>query len=104
MLDHFNIYYITSENQIKAAINNNDMSKYINNKDYKYKKIVKTLLSIAVLTFDGKVRSISSYWSVGIDLERFSNIEDIKIVTKKRTDHKYIAVKQNGKYLPLFIR
>lgn len=103
--DATNIYGISSDNEIIPVIGiEQRISKYINNNNYKYKKVVYTVLAIAALTFEGTVRVITPCICVGILTERFSNVDDISIMTNiNDPSDEDIVVKQNGKYWALFV-
>ena len=98
------IYSITNDNEIIIVTRlNTQTSKLINNNNYKYKKVVTSLLSLVALRFDGQIRAITPYISVGILPERFINVDDIQYIVNEEDEYDYdIVVKQNDHYYSLF--
>lgn len=99
MLDAFNLYFITKENQVFTLTNfDKDMDAYLNNNNCKFKKIIYNTLTFVALTFDGKVISTTCDPSgFGIIPENFLNIDDILFIE----EIPYII--KNNKLLKLFV-
>lgn len=99
------IYGVTFNNQIVLLTNyETELSTYINNNNYKYKKIATNILSLVALTHDGKVRAITPMLNVGILPERFTNVDDIRLIVNKDNENDgVILVKQKDEYWSLFV-
>ena len=101
MLDRMHLYKITEDNKIKPIYEDDIMDnidKYLNNEDYKYKKIISDSLYLVALTEEGTIKSSAlSGIPIGIIPENFVGVDDIFI----KEDKPYI-IKQ-GKEIPLYV-
>ncbi len=101
MLDGMHLYKITEDNKIKPIYEDDIMDnidKYLNNEDYKYKKIISDSLYLVALTEEGTIKSsVLSGIPIGIIPENFVGVDDIFI----KEDKPYI-IKQ-GKEIPLYV-
>lgn len=101
MLDGMHLYKITEDNKIKPIYEDDIMDnidKYLNNEDYKYKKIISDSLYLVALTEEGTIKSSAlSGIPIGIIPENFVGVDDIFI----KEDKPYI-IKQ-GKEIPLYV-
>lgn len=101
MLDGMHLYKITEDNKIKPIYEDDIMDnidKYLNNEDYKYKKIISDSPYLVALTEEGTIKSIVlSGIPIGIIPENFVGVDDIFI----KEDKPYI-IKQ-GKEIPLYV-
>ena len=100
--DAIMIYGITFDNEIVLLTKyETTLSKYINNDNYKYKKIVTSTLSLAALTNDGNVRTITPPLNQGVLIDRFINVDDIEVIVNEDNElDEVIIVKQKDKYWP----
>ena len=101
MLDGMHLYKITEDNKIKPIYEDDIMDnidKYLNNEDYKYKKIISDPLYLVALTEEGTIKSsVLSGIPIGIIPENFVGVDDIFI----KDDNVYI-IKQ-GKEISLYV-
>lgn len=101
MLDGMHLYKITEDNKIKPIYEDDIMDnidKYLNNEDYKYKKIISDPLYLVALTEEGTIKSSAlSGIPIGIIPENFVGVDDIFI----KDDNVYI-IKQ-GKEISLYV-
>lgn len=101
MLDGMHLYKITEDNKIKPIYEDDIMDnidKYLNNEDYKYKKIISDPLYLVALTEEGTIKSsVLSGIPIGIIPENFVGVDDIFI----KDDNVYI-IKQ-GKEITLYV-
>lgn len=101
MLDGMHLYKITEDNKIKPIYEDDIMDnidKYLNNEDYKYKKIISDSLYLVALTEEETIKSSAlSGIPIGIIPENFVGVDDIFI----KEDKPYI-IKQ-GKEIPLYV-
>lgn len=100
MVNGFSLYKITNDNIIKPIddVYKSDLDIYLNNEDYKYKKIISDLLYLVALTEEGTIKSSAlSGIPIGIIPENFVGVDDIFI----KDDNVYI-IKQ-GKEISLYV-
>ena len=101
MLNGMHLYKITEDNKIKPIYEDDIMDnidKYLNNEDYKYKKIISDPLYLVALTEEGTIKSSAlSGIPIGIIPENFAGVDDIFI----KDDNVYI-IKQ-GKEISLYV-
>ena len=101
MLDGMHLYKITEDNKIKPIYEDDIMDnidKYLNNEDYKYKKIISDPIYLVALTEEGTIKSSAlSGIPIGIIPENFVGVDDIFI----KDDNVYI-IKQ-GKEISLYV-
>lgn len=95
-----NIHYlfvITKENYV-YSIQDNIFNNYIGN--IKYKKIVKSRLDLLALTYDNKIKSLTSSPDfIGIEPNNFIDVDDISINGELGTPF----IIKNGKRISLYI-
>lgn len=94
------IFAFSNDNVITPVIGRRESTLYINNNNYKYKKIIITPLMIVALTFEGDVRVYLSFLESAIDHSRFVDVEDIGYVEKNDD----IVVIKDGKVYSLFLQ
>ena len=95
-----NIHYlfVITNNNYVYSIQDNIFNNYIGNT--KYKKIVKSGLDLLALTYDKKVKSLTSYPEfIGIEPENFIDVDDISITGELGTPF----IIKNGIKIPLYI-
>ena len=100
MVNGFSLYKITNDNIIKPIddVYKSDLDIYLNNEDYKYKKIISDPLYLVALTEEGTIKSSAlSGIPIGIIPENFVGVDDIFI----KDDNVYI-IKQ-GKEISLYV-
>ena len=100
MVNGFSLYKITNDNIIKPIddVYKSDLDIYLNNEDYKYKKIISDPLYLVALTGEGTIKSSAlSGIPIGIIPENFVGVDDIFI----KDDNVYI-IKQ-GKEISLYV-
>lgn len=100
MVNGFSLYKITNDNIIKPIddVYKSDLDIYLNNEDYKYKKIISDSLYLVALTEEGTIKSSAlSGIPIGIIPENFVGVDDIFI----KDDNVYI-IKQ-GKEISLYV-
>lgn len=100
MVNGFSLYKITNDNIIKPIddVYKSDLDIYLNNEDYKYKKIISDPLYLVALTEEGTIKlSALSGIPIGIIPENFVGVDDIFI----KDDNVYI-IKQ-GKEISLYV-
>ena len=100
MANGFSLYKITNDNIIKPIddVYKSDLDIYLNNEDYKYKKIISDPLYLVALTEEGTIKSRAlSGIPIGIIPENFVGVDDIFI----KDDNVYI-IKQ-GKEISLYV-
>lgn len=100
MVNGFSLYKITNDNIIKPIddVYKSDLEIYLNNEDYKYKKIISDPIYLVALTEEGTIKSSAlSGIPIGIIPENFVGVDDIFI----KDDNVYI-IKQ-GKEISLYV-
>ena len=100
MVNGFSLYKITNDNIIKPIddVYKSDLDIYLNNEDYKYKKIISDPIYLVALTEEGTIKSSAlSGIPIGIIPENFVGVDDIFI----KDDNVYI-IKQ-GKEISLYV-
>lgn len=105
-LDGNHLYKISNENiilPIEDKNNFDNIDRYLNNNNCKYKKIETSKMHIVLLTQDGNVRAVcEGYPNLGIIPENFTNVNDITIVTNENgIDMPYIY--KNNMFIELYI-
>ena len=89
---------ISNDNEIKSIIGNEYSYSFINNNNYKYKKIIINPLVIVALTHENDIRLYGTICDVAIDHNRLIDIEDIGYVDENDD----IVVIKEGKVYSLF--
>ena len=90
---------ISNDNEIKSIIGGNEYSyDFINNNNYKYKKIIVTPLLMVALTFEKDIRVIGTLVDQVVDYHRYINVDDIGYVEEEDS----IVIIKDGKVYSLF--
>ena len=100
----YSIFAISNDKVITCITNCLKTSEFINNNDYKYKKVVVTPLEIVALTYDNDIKFMGSVVDEIIDYHLFYEIDDIGyyeeekeiIVIKKDTAKSLFSNKTYG--------
>ena len=96
-------FSISYENIIKCMNVENEITKYINDNDYQYKKILFTDNELVALTKENNIRTvITNLSNIAIDVTRWINVDDI-ILNSYNQEYRTILVLNNEQYMPLFI-
>lgn len=74
------IFAFSNDNVITCLTGTWDSTEFMNNNNYKYKKIIITTLSIAALTYEKDIRLFCGFFNGVIDYNRFINVNDIGYV------------------------
>ena len=91
------LFVITNDNYI-YSLQDTEFNNYIGN--INYKKIVKSKIDLLALTYDGRVKSLTSYPEfIGIIPENFIDVDDIIIEGELGTP----KIVKNGKIISLYV-
>ena len=92
-----NLFVVTDDNYV-YSIHDTVFNSYIGN--IKYKKIVKSQIDLLALTYDNKVKALTSSPDfIGIEPDNFIDVDDISITGELGTPY----VIKKGKKIPLYI-
>lgn len=81
MLDGFHLFSIGTDNVVMPLQEFTSISRYLNNDDCRYKKIITNVLHFVGLTQDGKVRATTcDPTGFGIIPDNFINVDDIMFI------------------------
>lgn len=99
MLDGFDLYMITKDNMVISITDSDDnIDKYLNNNNCKYKKIIYNILTFVALTNEGRVIATTCDPSgFGVIPEHFIDVDDILFIE----DVPYIV--KGNETIPLFL-
>lgn len=99
MLDGFDLYMITKDNMVISITDSDDnIDKYLNNNNCKYKKIIYNILTFVALTNEGRVIATTCDPSgFGVIPEHFIDVDDILFIE----DVPYIV--KGNETRPLFL-
>ena len=95
------MYAFTNDREIKYLLNNDESTMFINNNNYKYKKIILDHIKIIGLTYDNTIRFIGTLIDEVIDYERFINVDDIGYVEDSEVvikDNRVLGLFNNEEY------
>ena len=95
------MYAFTNDREIKYLLNNDETTMFINNNNYKYKKIILDHIKIIGLTYDNTIRFIGTLVDEVIDYERFINVDDIGYVEDSEVvikDNRVLGLFNNEEY------
>lgn len=73
----YSIFAISNDKVITCITNSLKTSEFINNNDYKYKKVVVTPLEIVALTYNNDIKFMGSVVDEIIDYHLFYDVDDI---------------------------
>jgi len=91
-----NVIYLITKN--KTIINLYDKEEtFMNNNDYKYKKIIFTPLELVALTYDNVIKLRATIVEGEIDYTKYTNVNDIGYIEENNE----IVIIQNNKVLSL---
>ena len=91
------LFVITNDNYI-YSLQDTEFNNYISN--ISYKKIVKSKLDLLALTYDGRIKSLTSYPEfIGIVPENFTSVDDIIIEGELGTP----KIVKDGKIISLYV-
>lgn len=71
------IFAFSNENIITCLTGEWESVKFLNNNDYKYKKIIITPLIIVALNYEKELKVFGTLCDEAVDYTRFSNVDDI---------------------------
>lgn len=92
------VFSISNDNIITCLTGNWKTTQFINNHDYKYKKIVMVGLGVAALTHEGTIKYFGTFVDGFIDYTNFYDVEDIGYVEENED----IAIVKKDKIISLF--
>lgn len=92
------IFSFSNENIITCLIGNDKNTEFINNNDYKYKKIIINCNGITVLTYENTIKYFGMIIDNIIDYTKFYDIEDIGYIEE---DDDVVVIKKD-KVISLF--
>lgn len=89
------IFAFSNDNIITCLTGEWETTKFINNNDYKYRKIIITPLVIVALTYEKKVRLFGTIIDSVVDYNRYIDVEDIGYVEE---NDDIVVFKSNNVY------
>lgn len=92
------IFAISNDRVITCLTGNDEVSNYINNDNYKYRKIIVTPLVIVALSTDGDIRLFGTLCDQVVDYKLYFDLDDIGYVEENDD----IIVIKDGKVFSLF--
>ena len=92
------IYSLSNDNVITYLIGNDKNTEFINNNDYKYKKIIINHNGITILTYENTIKYFGMIIDNIIDYTKFYDVEDIGYIEE---DDDIIVIKKD-KIISLF--
>jgi len=92
------IFAISNDHIITCLTGDDDSYSYINNKNYKYRKILVTPLIIVALTHEKDIKLFGSFFDKIVDYRLYFDVEDIGYVEEKDD----IVIIKEGKVYSLF--
>ena len=92
------IFAISNARVITCLTGNDEVSNYINNDNYKYRKIIVTPLVIVALSTDGDIRLFGTLCDQVVDYKLYFDLDDIGYVEENDD----IIVIKDGKVFSLF--
>ena len=92
------IFAISNDHVITCLTGNDESYSYINNDNYKYRKIIVTPLVIAALTHEKDIRVFGTLCDRVVDYQLYFNVDDIGYVEENDD----IVIIKDGKVFSLF--
>lgn len=97
-MSRLSIFAFSNDNVITCLTGVWDSTEFMNNNNYKYKKIIITPLVVVALTFEKNIRLFGSLCDNVIDYSMFADVDDIGYVEENDD----IVVIKDGKVYSLF--
>lgn len=94
------IFAFSNDNIITCLVGESEAAKFINNNNYKYKKIIITTLTMVALTYEKDIKVFKTLVDDAIDYNRYFDIDDIGYVEENED----IVVIKNDKVYSLFVK
>lgn len=98
LMSGLSIFAFSNDNVITCLTGVWDSTEFMNNNNYKYKKIIITPLIIVALTFEKDIRLFGTLCDNVIDYNRYVGVDDIGYVNE---EHDIVVIK-DGKVYSLF--
>lgn len=89
------IFAFTDDNIIIPLAKNWGTTKFMNNKNYKYKKIVVTPLKIVALTYENNIRLFGTLVDEIVDYSKYFDVDDVGYI---EDDDEIVVLKDNCWY------
>lgn len=99
-LSGVSIFAFSYDNIITCLVGESEVTKFINNNNYKYKKIIITTLTMVALTYEKDIKVFKTLVDDVIDYNRYFDIDDIGYVEENED----IVVIKNDKVYSLFVK
>lgn len=104
MTDNATIFAVSDENIITCITRKDTLTEFINNNNYKYKKIINTWFGITALTYENTIKFYGILFDTVVDYTVFYNVEDIGYINLENKDYLWendIAVIKKDKVISL---
>lgn len=98
MLNSVNILAISRDKIIYDTLGFDNLTRYINNNNYRYKKVIAYELGIVALTYENEIKATTPLNQVPIDYKKFYEVEDIGYIEE---NDDIVSIK-DGKVYSLF--
>ncbi len=99
-LSGVSIFAFSNDNIITCLVGKSEATKFINNNNYQYKKIIITTLTMVALTHERDIKVFKTLVDDVIDYNRYFDIDDIGYVEENED----VVVIKNDKVYSLFVK
>lgn len=89
------IFAFSNDNIITCLTRKSEDTKFMNNNNYKYKKIIITPLEIVALTYEKEIKLFGSLLDTVVDYTRYTDVDDIGYVEE---NNDIVIIKNNEVY------